>query len=137
MIPKAYLVYESAPSPARISCSAPIYDDDDNFLGVVGFDLLEDFVISEILNITEQCHVDAFLVDGQGKVLIQAGTKSLPPKVVEAINNEREGHIRTDDKLVAYFRLDFSDWYYVVVADSDHTQKSSILCKGSRMTSTD
>jgi hypothetical protein len=47
----------------------------------------------------------------------------LPPKVVEEINNGESGYVRTDDKLVAYFPLRVSDWYYVVVADPDHIQE--------------
>ena len=104
-----------------LSCSAPIYDYNDEFLGVVGFDLLESFVNGKILKGTDDPYVDAFLVNGEGKVLLQ-GDEDLPRGVGDKIKN-RESHIRTDDKLVAYFPLHVSDWYYVVVADSDHIQE--------------
>jgi len=105
-----------------ISCSAPIHDSD-NFLGVAGFDLREEFVISEMLKIKGQPYA-AFLVDGNGKVLIQNMPEKLPEEVVEGIRKKREGRIRTDDKLAAYFRLGVNDWYYVVVTDWDHIQEA-------------
>lgn len=106
-----------------ISCSAPIHDYENNFMGVTGFDLLEDFVISDILKIIEQPHLDAFLVDGRGEVLIPDEPRKLTIEVVEGIQKGESGHVRTDDKLVAYFPLHVSDWYYVVVADLDDIQE--------------
>ena len=110
-----------------ISCSAAIKDDKGKFLGVAGFDLLEDFVKSHILRVTEQQPYDAFLVDGQGKVLIPDGPENLPTDVVDRIR-ERERNVRTDDKLMAYFPLHVNDWYvndwyYVVVANPDRIQE--------------
>lgn len=106
-----------------ISCSAPIHDYENSFMGVTGFDLLEDFVISDILKIIEQPHLDAFLVDGRGEVLIPDEPRKLTIEVVERIQEGESGHVRTDDKLVAYFPLHVSDWYYVVVADLDDIQE--------------
>ena len=105
-----------------LSCSAPIHDDGNNFLGVAGLDLREDFVISEILKIKNQPYA-AFLVDGQGDVLIQNVPGNLPEEVVKEIEVGREGHIRTNDKLVAYFQLGVKDWYYVVLADLDRIKE--------------
>ncbi len=130
--------YNDALGKGRMfSCSGPIYDYNNNFLGVVCFDLLEDFVISDILKITEQrhvhaylvlkttkqTHVDEFLVDGRRKALVPVKPGELQAEVVEHIKEGKSGHVRTDDKLVAYFPLHVSDWYYVVVADSDHIQE--------------
>lgn len=105
-----------------LSCTAPIYDYSGRFLGVAGFDLLEEFVRTEILRITPSDHHDAFLVDGRGKVLISGVPGHLPSEVVEDIRTRREGRIKTNDKLISHFRLDGSNWHYVVAAESDHLQ---------------
>ena len=146
--------YEDALGKGRmLSCSGPIYDYENNFLGVVCFDALEDLVISDILKVaeehrveaylvlktTEQIHVDAFLVDGRRKALVRVKPEKLPMKVVERIKEGKSGHVRTDHKLAAYFPLHVSSFapaeppcptpllhhkcYYVVVVDSDHIRE--------------
>ena len=145
--------YEDALGKGRmLSCSGPIYDYDNNFLGVVCFDLLEDLVIGDILKITEpphvqaylvlktakRIHVDAFLVDGRRKALVLVKPGKLPAKVVEHIKKGESGHVRTDDKLVVYFPLYVRSFapaelpcptpllhhkcYFVVVVNSAHIQ---------------
>jgi serine/threonine protein kinase len=106
-----------------LTCSAPIYDHDDRFLGVVGVDLLERFVKSEMLKIADPLLVDAFLVNGQGEVLVSNVKGNLPAGAVKEIQARKKGRIRIKDKLVAYFPVKVSGWYYVVVADVDHIQK--------------
>jgi two-component system sensor histidine kinase/response regulator len=53
------------------TCAAPFYDARDNFLGVVGFDLLLDTIQQDLLKLDMGQKGYAFLVNSQGQVLVR------------------------------------------------------------------
>src|SRR5262249_34262806 len=53
------------------TCAAPLYDSRDNFVGVVGFDLLLDTIQQDLLKLDMGQAGYAFLVNNQGKVLVR------------------------------------------------------------------
>jgi two-component system sensor histidine kinase/response regulator len=53
------------------TCAAPFYDARDNLLGVVGFDLLLDTIQQDLLKLDMGSKGYAFLVNGQGEVLVR------------------------------------------------------------------
>jgi len=53
------------------TCAAPFYDARDNFLGVIGFDLLLDTIQQDLLKLDMGPKGYAFLVNGQGHVMVR------------------------------------------------------------------
>ena len=112
-------------------CSAPIYDDKGELLGVVGFDLRLD-PIGEMLKTGLEYVDTAFLVGAEGNVVmasdpswtLDAPVRPLPlPAVVAAIRRKESGLIKVDEKYVVFLPLDVRGWYYVVVADSGSLER--------------
>jgi hypothetical protein len=127
-------------------CSAPIYDDNDNFLGVVGFDLLIDSKIVNLLKIDLPYVENSFLVDADGHALVDANGNVLvdadgnaeepnnggiPDEVARQIKKGESGLIKTvDGRCVVFLPLDVMGWYYVVVADVDHLKREALRIAG-------
>ena len=85
------------------TCAAPFYDARDNFLGVVGFDLLLDTIQQDLLKLDMGQKGYAFLVNGQGHVLVRPDMRANG----QSWNNpfESENLLATNDpKLQAAFR---------------------------------
>jgi serine/threonine protein kinase len=92
-----------------LTCSAPIYDYDDRFLGVVGVDLLESFVEREMLKTDDPLRNHAFLTDGQGRILVsnvRQFTYTLPKGYVD-----KEGALHRE---VVLHEITGADWEAVL-----------------------
>src|SRR5215217_101085 len=84
------------------TCAAPFYDARDNFLGVVGFDLLLDTIQQDLLKLDMGQKGYAFLVNGQGHVLVRPDMRANGQNWNKPF--ESENLLATDDpKLQAAF----------------------------------
>ncbi len=124
-----------------LPCSTSLYDDDGEFLGVVGIDLTFRYVIDSLLELGgggsgEQ----TYLLDAEGRVVVgsadrerrvRAGLhedKALDlapyflPEVVEGARTEASGWVRAEHDgrrlIVAWVRLQALGWSYVAEADA-------------------
>ncbi len=58
-----------------VTCATPVYRADDTLIGVVGFDVLLDTILQDILTLDIGYKSYAFIVDNQGKILVKPGMK--------------------------------------------------------------
>ena len=126
-----------------LPCSTSIYDQDGEFLGVVGVDLSFRYLIDGLLRVEDMEGSVAYLVDDFGREVVRSDVtledyekriydnraKELPefpvPDVVRSIKSAEAGGYfpwQEEGKLVVYSRLNAMGWYYVVVVDSDQVQ---------------
>ena len=125
-----------------IACSFPLWSDDNQFLGVVGVDLLLSEIAEDMLPLPKMPAAQrVLLVDPAGRievawpevvatkrragdigVLHQNQTLKLQqleyPEVIEALKQETSGGYKEiGSKVVAYYPVSSLGWYLVVVAD--------------------
>ncbi|MCP4693225.1 MAG: HAMP domain-containing protein, partial [Desulfobacterales bacterium] len=58
-----------------VTCATPVYGPDKALIGVVGFDVLLDTILSDILTLDIGYKSYAFIVDSKGKILVKPGMK--------------------------------------------------------------
>jgi eukaryotic-like serine/threonine-protein kinase len=123
-----------------LPCSTSIYDQEGDFIGVVGVDVSFRYLIDGLLRLEGMEGSVAYLVDDFGREVVRSDmtladyeqriydnrAKELPefpvPDVVRSIKSaEAGGYFPWDEeeKLVVYSRLNAMGWYYVVVVESD------------------
>ncbi len=116
-----------------LPCTTSLFDEHGGFIGVAGVELTFETIIRDLLDNHELGPgEEAFLVDPQGRVVVQSskpggevaeglhGNRELRsqhfevPEVVAAILAGQSGYVENADKLVIYRRLDRLGWYYLV-----------------------
>jgi tRNA A-37 threonylcarbamoyl transferase component Bud32 len=119
-----------------VPCSTPLFDAEDRFLGVIGFDLTLDQLLDK-LDAERLDYVAAqVLVDVKGRIFgrktkgdLLKDDEVLPiPEVVAAIAEGKVGHVETRlgsrDILATYYRLGTTGWYYVAVVEINRMMES-------------
>ncbi|NCG17808.1 MAG: protein kinase [Rhodobacterales bacterium] len=126
-----------------LTCSQPLYDTEDNFLGVAGIDVTFDYIIQELLVMSgfeDAPNTEAFLLDPEGNIVIRSnvdsevgpsegptGALAMSPfpheTLVEKIKEKRSGsqEVSGDNgtELVFYYRMNSIGWYYVISGPDD------------------
>ncbi|MEN9937187.1 MAG: hypothetical protein RLZZ387_3766 [Chloroflexota bacterium] len=70
------------------TCATPIYDAQERFVGVVGFDVLLDTIRDDLLQLDMEGLGTAFLINAQGKVLVRSDMRADGLKWNEPFNAE-------------------------------------------------
>jgi two-component system, sensor histidine kinase and response regulator len=70
------------------TCATPLYDAQERFIGVVGFDVLLDTIRDDVLQLDMDGLGTAFLINEQGKVLVRSGMAADGLKWNEPFNGE-------------------------------------------------
>jgi len=119
-ITKPYI--DSASKKLTISVYAPIIKNNE-VLGVVSSDIFLDSIIKTVLNVNIGDSGFAYIISNDGKILIHKN-KSLLKKesaIFQNITGEKNNFLRVNiegvDKLVAYSKIESSQWYLVIELD--------------------
>ena len=114
-----------------LPCSTSVLDEDGQLLGVAGMDIPFDYLIDALLEPTEQPIEEAFLLDGDGRIVVRSrgdqgeadGALAMEPfpdaLVVAAARAGRFANVAHDGKRYWVFPLEALGWVYVVDADPD------------------
>ncbi|HWQ12027.1 MAG TPA: ATP-binding protein [Roseiflexaceae bacterium] len=70
------------------TCATPLYDAQENFVGVAGFDVLLDTIRDDVLQLDMEGLGTAFLINEQGEVLVRSGMRADGLKWNEPFNGE-------------------------------------------------
>jgi serine/threonine-protein kinase len=114
-----------------VPCSVSLHGPDGALLGVAGMDMTLAYVIDELLVPEGVPVLEAWLVDGQGRVVVRTGDRATPPaerplhpvsEVRERVTSGRAGAFRVDmgredARWWMVFPLQALGWAYVVEAD--------------------
>jgi two-component system sensor histidine kinase/response regulator len=87
------------------TCAAPFYDQRDNFMGVVGFDLLLDTIQQDLLKLDMGAAGYAFLVNGEGQVLVRPDLQANGQRWNEPFNGENLLTTNDDTVRAAFERM--------------------------------
>ncbi len=133
-----------------LPASVAIYNDQDQFRGVAGFEVTLNYIIDNFLDIFAADYVlEAMLVNREGLVMAHQihqgqdgpvgelhGNQPIDlypfpiPDVVSAIQQGREGWLEVKSpghQFVVFYYLESIDWYYVVVADGEQLLSSGTI----------
>jgi len=135
-----------------LSCVQPIFDEDENFLGVAGIDVTYDYMLDELLPMEGVSGVEqVLLLDENGREVVNSKrrldkssyevgnlrnrTIRMPEfdvdEVRAAIKSRRTGYVESmkdgENRLILYILMNSTNWYYVVVADKDTLLWNSAL----------
>jgi type II secretory pathway pseudopilin PulG len=116
-----------------IPVSMALYDAEDRFVGIAGIEVTVGWLVDALLDPPDLQGVEAYIVDGGGKVVVQSSLKEkamtvsdyqappLPwPAVMERVKaGEGSGYLEDGGQLVAWSQLGSVDWTYVVAGPSD------------------
>jgi len=125
-----------------LPCTSPLFDNDGNFIGVAGVEVTIEYVRKKLMPMfgivgLEETH----LLNNKAEIIITSSDKTqayglgtlinsidelevFPNEyVVNKINKGQSGHYfyieRGREKIIAYYKLNSTGWYYVANADAE------------------
>ncbi|PKL77049.1 MAG: hypothetical protein CVV27_07210 [Candidatus Melainabacteria bacterium HGW-Melainabacteria-1] len=122
-----------------LPCTLPLWDSQQRFLGVAAVEITLDYIKQNFLTISEQTgFVAAYLIDGQGRVVVSSREQSASfavgtlvnqareletygrPEVVSQLRAQASGYLEyregTQRRVLAYYPLRSLGWSYLVEA---------------------
>jgi eukaryotic-like serine/threonine-protein kinase len=124
-----------------LPCTTPLFDNDGNFIGVAGVELTLDYIKKQMMPMIMNGLEETYLLNDKAEIVVKSSDKSqayaigtlinasedlqLFPNeyVVKKISQGQSGHYsfieRGREKVIAYYKLNSTGWYYVAKADAD------------------
>ncbi len=122
---------------ALLPCSIPLYDPQDQFIGVATFDMQFNYIIKTLMNLPIAAVRKTYLLDEQGRIVLRSSDQrevkdnkkihtgfELPPfpfaPMVTQIQAGESGYLFNHDgsTLYVFDRLNALGWYFVVEANA-------------------
>jgi hypothetical protein len=134
-----------------LSCVQPIFDEQDNYLGVAGVDVTYDFLMDDLLPMKNVNGIKSLLIlDLKGREVLNTNrrlekpyeqgslrnrTIRMPefdvPELLDKIKSRRSGYLEAykdgEEVLIFYLLMNSTNWYYVVIGDKDEMLSSPHL----------
>ena len=125
-----------------LPCTTPLYDNDGKFIGVAGVELTVDYIKRKLMPMLGvEGLEETYLVNEQAEIVISSTEKTRSYAIGTLINSTEEldifpneyvvnkikrgqsGHYfyieRGREKVIAYYKLNSTGWYYVAMADAE------------------
>jgi eukaryotic-like serine/threonine-protein kinase len=124
-----------------LPCTTPLFDNDGQFIGVAGVELTLDYIRKRLMPMHSEGLEETYLLNDEAKIIVKSSDKSQSyaigtlinsvedldvfqnEYVVNKISKGQSGHYfyidRGREKVIAYYKLNSTGWYYVAKADAE------------------
>ena len=125
-----------------LPCTTPLFDTEGKFIGVAGVELTLDYIKKRLMPMYDSEGIEeTYLINDKGEIVISSSEKSQSYAIGTLINSTEEldifpneyvvnkitrghsGHYfyieRGREKLIAFYKLNSTGWYYVAKADAE------------------
>ena len=124
-----------------LPCTTPLFDNDGKFIGVAGVELTLEYIKKKLMPMYSEGLEETYLINNKAEVVVKSSEKSQSYAIgtlinsveeLDVFNNEyvankilkgQSGHYsffeRGREKVIAYYKLNSTGWYYVAKADAE------------------
>ncbi|MBL1143213.1 MAG: protein kinase [Proteobacteria bacterium] len=124
-----------------LPCTTPLFDNEGKFIGVAGVELTLDFIKKKLMPLFVDGLEETYLLNEKAEIVVSSADKfasyaigtlinsteelDLFPNeyVVNKVSRGQSGHYfyieRGREKVIAYYKLNSTGWYYVAKADAE------------------